>query len=267
MERRRSESMAGQPQYAPRHVVAGKMSILYSGRVWAREDLGTYERIVLLCLADHADDQGRCFPSIARICTRCGMKERGVQGVLQRLVQRGLVIVEAGGGRRISNRYQIKLAASFGSSPQRAGDTAQTPHPIQETPQAIPESPHPVRGNLQGNIRESSEEDPLVVPRLEKHPKSRGSPLPEGWVPSLKNLSDAQDQNFSEEEIQHESRQFKDYHMARGSIFKDWDAAWRNWLGNARKFGRRGLAGKTPSGPGGRGGSLASIVARRRAGG
>jgi hypothetical protein len=31
---------------------------------------------------------------------------------------------------------------------------------------------------------------------------------------------------------------FKDHHLARGSLFKDWRAAWRNWVRNAKKFDR-----------------------------
>jgi uncharacterized protein YdaU (DUF1376 family) len=29
---------------------------------------------------------------------------------------------------------------------------------------------------------------------------------------------------------------FSDHHTARGSVFKDWDAAWRTWCRNARRF-------------------------------
>lgn len=33
-----------------------------------------------------------------------------------------------------------------------------------------------------------------------------------------------------------EFNQFRDHHLARGTQFKDWDAAWRTWLRNAVKF-------------------------------
>lgn len=33
-----------------------------------------------------------------------------------------------------------------------------------------------------------------------------------------------------------ETRQFLDYHRAKGSTFKDWTAAWRTWMRNAEKF-------------------------------
>lgn len=66
--------------------------------------------------------------------------------------------------------------------------------------------------------------------------RKRAVSLPDGWVPSDRNIEDAMKRGFSTEEINHEAEQFRNYHHAKGSTFKDWDAAWRTWLGNARKF-------------------------------
>ena len=71
----------------------------------------------------------------------------------------------------------------------------------------------------------------------------RATQIPDGWVPSDRNIQDAISKQFSTEDISHEADQFRDYHTAKGSAFKDWDAAWRTWLGNARKF-----AGNRPQG-------------------
>lgn len=38
--------------------------------------------------------------------------------------------------------------------------------------------------------------------------------------------------------IAHEFEQFRDYHRAKGSTMKDWDAAWRTWVRNSVKFAR-----------------------------
>jgi hypothetical protein len=34
---------------------------------------------------------------------------------------------------------------------------------------------------------------------------------------------------------------FKDYHLARGNVFKDWDRAFYTWLRNAKNFNRKGF--------------------------
>ena len=72
--------------------------------------------------------------------------------------------------------------------------------------------------------------------------RKRSCSLPDGWVPSDRNIEDAIKRGFSTEGTNHEAEQFRNYHHAKGSTFKDWDAAWRTWLGNAKKFARSRLA-------------------------
>lgn len=95
--------------------------------------------------------------------------------------------------------------------------------------------------------------------------KARACRLPDEWVPSDRNVSDARTKNFSDEEIQNEADQFRNHHLARGTTFINWDAGWRTWITNARKFAaNRGMAGQSFPGRSGQGSSIASIVARRR---
>jgi len=97
-----------------------------------------------------------------------------------------------------------------------------------------------------------------------KKPDSKATQLPEGWVPSDRNITDAEAKGFSAKETQDEADRFRDYHRAKGTTFKDWDAGWRTWLGNARKFARGGMAVQANTGGGGRNSSFASVVARRQ---
>lgn len=89
--------------------------------------------------------------------------------------------------------------------------------------------------------KKSSDSIPLFGDDQKKPPKKtkRASQLPEGWVPNEKNIADAHKLEFTDWEIENESNQFRDYHHAKGSTYKDWDACWRTWLRNAIKFGRR----------------------------
>lgn len=57
----------------------------------AHADLGALDRLVLLALADHADQTGRCNPSIARIRESTGISDRGVRRSLAALRDAGLV--------------------------------------------------------------------------------------------------------------------------------------------------------------------------------
>lgn len=62
---------------------------------------------------------------------------------------------------------------------------------------------------------------------------SRARAVPADWQPSEahQRLATSLRVNLSVE-----AEQFRDYHAAKGSTFKDWDAAFRTWLRNAAKF-------------------------------
>lgn len=77
--------------------------------VFESRTLGPTDRLVLLALADHAGDDGSCYPSIARLCQRTGLGERAVQKALKRLRDAGQITAKIGGGRGNSTLYTITL--------------------------------------------------------------------------------------------------------------------------------------------------------------
>lgn len=239
------------------------MSIRIMAKVWDNGPEDRAELLVLLALADFANDEGRCWPSMSGIAQKARITERGAQKIVRRLEETGWLKIATGGGRGCKNSYLItprnpeREAVNTEANPERETvNEAETPNG---------EAINPERRFTRTVIEPSEEEEPLCVSPSKKPPK-RGCQLPDGWVPSERNVSDARTRNFSDEEISHEADRFADHHRARGTVFKDWDAAWRTWLGNARKFGSRGgMAGPARSGGYGQGSSIASIVARRRA--
>lgn len=69
------------------------MSIKWVSTVWdqATRVKGT-PLLVLLCLADHAQDEtGECWPSVARLAQRTRVSERAVQSALTGLEERGYI--------------------------------------------------------------------------------------------------------------------------------------------------------------------------------
>lgn len=79
-----------------------------------------------------------------------------------------------------------------------------------------------------------------------KEPVRRASSICDDWEPSERNLSDAEAKGMKREDAIREADRFKDYHLAKGSTFKDWDAAWRTWLNNSARFSPRHEAPKPP---------------------
>ncbi|WP_145544565.1 helix-turn-helix domain-containing protein [Yersinia massiliensis] len=87
-------------------------------------------KLVLIKLADNANDQGECWPSVPYIADQCEISERSVQNHIQELVKSGLVRIEerkSENGLNRSNVYHLRLnsaganAAPYGESPAPSG--------------------------------------------------------------------------------------------------------------------------------------------------
>lgn len=135
------------------------MSVRIMADVWDL-DLPRDEKIVLLAFADHANDEGACYPSIERIAHKCGYSHRSVQRKIKGLEGRHLLLCdEVGGGRRTS-QYRVDVSRGVKLSPlkprgvtrvtaevtelcHRRDDTAVSPKPstqpsTEPSPQSVP---------------------------------------------------------------------------------------------------------------------------------
>ena len=74
-------------------------------------DLPQNQKLILLALADHSDDRGICFPSVARIAWKSGYSVRQTKAILKALRGAGIleVIGNSIGGYRNSNQYRIHV--------------------------------------------------------------------------------------------------------------------------------------------------------------
>ena len=115
-------------------------------QVWDIEGIDSSECLVLIALADHADDQGRCYPSIGRLAKRTKLSDRGVQKVISRLIEKGFVSVSPCAGQGGSNLYTVTATPEPSSPlndvhPRTAFTTP--PNHVRKTPE--PRSPKPSR--------------------------------------------------------------------------------------------------------------------------
>ena len=79
-------------------------------------------KLVLMALADAADDQGVCWPSISTLAKKCSVSTRTVRRSLRVLIDSGMLIAEArrrGDGSSTSNRYRLLIAGGDNLSPPR----------------------------------------------------------------------------------------------------------------------------------------------------
>lgn len=217
------------------------MSVKVMSWVWENGPTDPVERLVLLALADFADDQGNCYPSMIGIGAKACVTERGARGIVRRLEAAGWVKTSIGGGRGGKSKYQIVMEKPGTVFPE-CDDKPGTTFPEYETRK----DQNPERDDTKpGTLVPPNRQEPSIkeitpfIPQPEKpQRRSRKVGLPPDWVPSDRNIADAHARQFSASEIENEAAAFRDYHLAHASIFADWDAAWRTWLGNRIKWGR-----------------------------
>ncbi|XVS67851.1 helix-turn-helix domain-containing protein [Actinosynnema sp. CA-299493] len=114
--------------------------------VWEHAEAAGTDLLLLLAIADSADDQGRnAWPSIADLSRKTRLDERTVQRRLKRLHDQGRIAIEIGGGRR-RNRYAILM-----NPPQIPSPTT----PSQDRPTAPAEHPAATVPSRRGRVRES----------------------------------------------------------------------------------------------------------------
>jgi hypothetical protein len=61
---------------------------------WEQELTNPSEKLVLLAIADHANDDGMCWPSMSHVAERCLLSTRQIQRITEQLVHYGLVTRE-----------------------------------------------------------------------------------------------------------------------------------------------------------------------------
>lgn len=193
--------------------------------------------MTLLCLMYEQD--GPIPRDDGRLARRCGAPKAAFIRSLECLIYEGK-ITDAGGmlsnGRAekaiIDRASRVEIAtiaanerwsAQKGKSKQKQGRHNANAMPEQCQTECQPEPEPDIKDNT--NV-------------LFKKPTKRATAIRDDWSLSERSRQDAIDRQFSAEEINHEANQFRDYHLAKGSTYKNWDAAWRTWLGNSRKFAR-----------------------------
>lgn len=114
------------------------MSVRAMSAVWEL-DLPDSDKLVLLALADCANDEGHCWPSVASLVRKCSKSERTIQGSIKRLVEWGHItrreVVGKGCNYTVHpNRSRITPAENAprdNCAPQR---TTQTPAAAADKP-------------------------------------------------------------------------------------------------------------------------------------
>lgn len=199
------------------------MSVHYTSAVWRISALHGNAKLLLLSLADQANDEGMCWPSIHTLMERIGVTtQRAVQSLLRDLEDGGYIRREFFAGRATHYYVLPEQPAQGTTAPAREpkkGSIRPAPVAVETVKEGSADSPqgvnvhssrtviHPepaFRGGMnvhspQGmNVRSSppappNKENRHLEPSVNRQSvrasrtdaaASRGSRLPEGWTPT-----------------------------------------------------------------------------------
>ena len=215
---------------------------------------------ILVALANRADEDGYCWPGIEDLERRTGWKRRAIQTAIRFLLTHKLIGVSprfTSSGQQDSNLYRLSL----GINPATTGcgeGAADAPLGVQQMHgEGAPHAPKSSSGSSSESSSEDSEEGdrhaapPPSAPILcvesrrkktkkTKTGQSRGhrtSGFPEGWevepwmIQLCKGFGLNPDREFAE---------FRNHHLAIGTVFRSWPHAFRTWVSRSVKFKERG---------------------------
>lgn len=211
--------------------VTGSAGYLFAA---CEADVGNpWAKLILIALANRANDEGACWPTRERIAQDSCCSVSTVKRSLAILADLAFIEVEEQfrNNIQIHSRYHLRLgvfrsslegqkeAAPAGSERTGAGSERTT-----ETPNKNPISTDVLIGGKS---------------------KKRGSRIPDDFEVTETMLDWVVLKGFDFLDLGEETERFMDYHTAKGSVMKDWQAAWRTWIRNAVKYSKRGQSNGT----------------------
>ena len=182
---------------------------------------------VLIVLADFANDKGyRCWPSHQTLANLTGLSVRAVGTHVRALEVAGLVgVTKRRGG---SSVYTLNVRGDICRPTSAPTAEVVSLRPRQDLPNPRQDLPEGSAGFADKPIKNQSRTNHVGA-------RAKAKQFPNGfsfadvrqWT--ITNKLPANVEDFE---------QFKDHHLAKGSTFKDWQAAWRTWARNAKKWDR-----------------------------
>ena len=215
---------------------------------WGLE-LKASQKLLMLSLADRADESHCCYPSIQRLVKDTGMDRKTIGKWIGQMIDDGLITDT---GERKGKTKQVRVLrlnievkeAQKRNSTENGND---------------PKFGHETSPNLDIKRSQNWDTESVIEPNIEPTlswrdgfvsdaakeimglPTCTGIPFPAQFKPSAEHIAMAAEKGVS---IETELLNFRDYHLSRGTLLIDWNSAFRVWIRNARvnPLAKRGRA-------------------------
>lgn len=193
-------------------------------RVWESSQHAGSDLLMLLAIADFADDDGNAYPAVATLAKKCRMKPRNCQYILRTLEQSGELTIEANKGPGGLNRYRINFDALGVQHSAGVQSLAGVQHSARSGAKDCTQGVQRVAYKPSVNRQE---------PERGAARSPKGSRLPLDWsLPDEYREWSVAKLGWSADQAEETAERFADYwHAVTGSnaTKADWFATWRNW--------------------------------------
>lgn len=194
--------------------------------------LNAFERILLTMLASYMAEKNTCYPSHQSLSRDCGMSTDSVGRYTKSLENKQLITISRITGN--NNFYQLNIpendTANSTYRSQRPPATSDT----SRSPSASPPPADSGTNNIINNINEYTSFSHSQKNRYKQ--KSKNSSLPVSMEINEDHKVKAKQLNL---DVNSEFEHFKEYYLAKGSLFSNWPMAFHIWLRNAAKFAQK----------------------------
>ncbi len=187
------------------------------------------QKAVLISLADNANDDGHCWPSISTICERTCFGRTSVIDAIKWLETEGYVTANRENGRHTTYQLYPNQSAKR-TGPDRA--------PVRQADPTSPAGGRDQSVSRTGPVRQADtnrHEPSLTVnePSLARDARARGTKrCPDGFEVTAE-LREWAGREVPGVDLRSETAAMRDHTFARA--LTDWPATWRNWMRNAQK--------------------------------
>lgn len=222
------------------------MSNTLSKLIWdCAPELKDTGLVVMLALAEWADEDGFCWPSVATLARRVRKSERNVRYALDGLVKDGYVRIEEHRGRGHVNGYYVNV-----SKLQVLKGKVQPLLQVLPTIKPAKSDIKPATLDLKPAIAIASrlfKDQPVDQPveRATRKPaKETGPKVAIGSLtPSLLEWAGKKYSQYSHADLEDMAERCADWHRANDKPIKDWEAALRNWVRREKQINPTGANG------------------------
>ncbi|HHJ4378098.1 TPA: helix-turn-helix domain-containing protein [Citrobacter freundii] len=205
---------------------------------WGLE-LKASQKLLMLSLADRADESHCCYPSIQRLVKDTGMDRKTIGKWVSQMIDDGL-ITDTGDRKGKTKQVRVLRLNIEVKEAQKRNSTENGNDP---------NFGHETSPNLDTKRSQNWDTESVIEPNIEPTLSGRDGfvsdaakrrigispggeiPLPPMFKPNEEHIAMAREKGVS---IETELLNFKDYHAARGTMLLDWNSAFRVWIRNAR---------------------------------